>query len=80
MAMKISCITSPLANQALNARPGEEILVGETPAEYAEHISNLLDNPTLAGRIAENGYQFILKKYSWETETAKIHDLISGNA
>ena len=78
MAMKIPCITSHLANQALNALPGEEILIGDTPRDYADHIIMLLENPLLANSIAEKGYQFILKKYSWETETAKIEALISG--
>jgi len=79
MAMKVACITSPLANQALNAKPGEEILVGETPKEYANHIINLLNNEKLASTIAERGYQFVVKNYSWEAETAKINELISGN-
>ena len=79
MAMKIPCITSPLANQALNALPGEEILIGDTPRDYADHIIMLLENPLLANSIAEKGYQFILKKYSWEAETAKIEALITGS-
>lgn len=78
MAMKIPCITSPLANQSLNAAPGKEILVGETPQEYALHIVNLLDHEDLALQIAEQGYQFVLKNYSWEAETEKINRLISG--
>jgi len=78
MAMRIPCITSHLANQALNAKSGEEIIVGETPEEYARQIIELMDNEILAARIAENGYQFILNNYSWETETAKIEKLIAG--
>jgi len=76
MAMKIPCITSSLANQALNAKAGEEILVGETPQEYTHHILTLLKDETSAASIAEKGYQFVLKNYSWEVETDKINDLI----
>ncbi|MFH1160712.1 MAG: glycosyltransferase [bacterium] len=79
MALKVPCITSPLANQALNAKEGEEILVGYTPEGYAQHILTLLHDPALAGRIAENGYRFVLKNYSWETETAKILQLINNS-
>jgi polysaccharide biosynthesis protein PslH len=75
MAMKIPCITSRLANQALKARDGEEILVAETAEEYALHIISLLDNPSLADKIAENGYNFVLKNYNWEAETRKIEAL-----
>jgi polysaccharide biosynthesis protein PslH len=76
MAMKIPCITSRLANQALKARDGEEILVAETAEEYAIHIISLLDNPSLADKIAENGYNFVLKNYNWEAETHKIEALL----
>jgi sugar transferase (PEP-CTERM/EpsH1 system associated) len=75
MAMKIPCITSPLAHQALKARAGEEILVAGTPAEYAAHIISLLGDPPVAGSIAEKGHEFVLRNYSWERETAKIEAL-----
>jgi len=78
MAMRIPCITSPLANQSLNATPGEEILVGEPPEEYARHIIDLLDHEELAQRIAEQGYRFVLNHYSWKVETDKINKLIMG--
>lgn len=78
MAMRIPCITSPLANQSLNATPGEEILVGETPEEYARHIIDLLDHEELAQRIAEQGHQFVLNHYSWKVETDKINKLVIG--
>jgi polysaccharide biosynthesis protein PslH len=78
MAMQIPCITSPLANQALQAKENEEILVARTPEEYAERILSLLDNPLRAREIATQGYNFVLRNYSWETETDKIERLM-GN-
>jgi polysaccharide biosynthesis protein PslH len=78
MAMKIPCITSPLAFQALNARDGEDILVAQPPKEYAAHILMLLGNPEKAAKIARNGYDFVHKHFNWETETDKINKLISG--
>jgi polysaccharide biosynthesis protein PslH len=76
MAMKIPCITSPLAFQALNARDGEDILVAQTPKEYAACILELLNNPEKAAKIAQNGYDFVHKNFTWETETEKINQLI----
>jgi polysaccharide biosynthesis protein PslH len=76
MAMKVPCITSPLANQALMAKDGEEILVADTPAAYADKILSLLNDPSLADRIGQNGYLFVRKNYSWETEAGKIESLM----
>lgn len=75
MAMQIPCITSPLANQALQAKENEEILIAETPEDYARHILFLLDNPDKATQIAMAGYNYILKNFSWEAETDKIEKL-----
>ncbi|MFZ4564663.1 MAG: glycosyltransferase [Bacteroidales bacterium] len=77
MAMKIPCITSPLAFQALNARDGVDILVAGTPREYAAHIRMLLENPDKAAAIAQSGYDFVHRNFNWETETEKINQLIT---
>lgn len=77
MAMKIPCITSPLANNALEARDGEEILIGRTPEEFAELIIRLLGNPEEAEKIAEKGHDFILRTYNWKAATAKLAALMN---
>ena len=77
MAMQIPCITSPLAFKALHAREGEEILVADTPAAYAGHVKELLDHPEHAAAIAKAGYEFVLRNFNWEKETAKIEKLMT---
>jgi sugar transferase (PEP-CTERM/EpsH1 system associated) len=78
MAMKLPCITSPLAFQALNARNGTDILVAETPKEYAAHILALLNDPVFSEKIAQNGFEFVHRNFNWEKETEKIHRLIDS--
>jgi len=77
MAMQIPCITSPLAFHALKAKENEDILVAQTALEYSRHILFLLENPDKAKVMAINGYNFIHRNYSWETETAKIEELLA---
>lgn len=76
MAMKIPSITSRLANSALGAKDGKEILVGNTPAEYAAHIIKLLENTAFADEIAGAGYNFVTGNYDWERATAKLEALM----
>lgn len=78
MAMKIPSITSPLANFALEAKNGEEILVGNSPREYADYIIQLLDNTDLMDTIANNGYSFVHSNYNWDAATKKLENLISS--
>ncbi len=76
MAMKIPCISSHLANNALNAKSGKEIKIGDSAEEYAQHIIYLLDNKDKADEIALNGYNFVLNNYNWEKATEKLEELM----
>jgi len=78
MAMKLPCVTSGLANNALQATEDSEILVGYSPEDYADKIVMLLKDREVYNRIANGGYNFILKNYDWETQVEKIHRLIMG--
>ena len=80
MSMRMACITSTLANNAVGARPGDAILVGNSPEEYAAHILHLLDDPAERARIAENGYQFIRSQFDWDKAAEKLDRMISQGA
>lgn len=75
MAMKLPCVTSTLANNALKAKPQEQILVADTPEEYAQCVLTLLGDETLLNRIAENGYQYALGNFNWQHTTQLLEKL-----
>ena len=76
MAMKIPCITSELANKALCAENGKEILTGNLPEEYASLIISLIENPQRSKEIGESGYIFVSKKYNWKNINIELNNLI----
>jgi len=75
MAMGLPCITSPLANNALKATDGENILIAEAPAEIARKIIFLLENPEDARKIAHKGLDFISLNYNWDNSTTQLEAL-----
>jgi len=75
MAMELPCITSELANQALGAKENEEILVGVTADDYANHIIRLLQDIPFADKLAKNGNAFVRNAFSWEKSTAVLEEL-----
>jgi sugar transferase (PEP-CTERM/EpsH1 system associated) len=77
MAMQIPCITSSLANNALGAKPNEQIIVADTPEQYSEKIIELLNNETKARSIALNGYNYVIKNFNWTSTTFELDKLIS---
>lgn len=78
MSMKIPSITTPLANDALKAKNGDEILIGKTAEELADKILLLLNDPIQIKRISENGNQFVKANYSWNEATQKLNELIQN--
>jgi glycosyltransferase involved in cell wall biosynthesis len=78
MSMGLPCITSELANQALRAKPNEEILVGVTAVEFAKHIIRLLQAEAFAETLAQNGHAFVQKTFSWENSTQQLEKLFKS--
>lgn len=75
MALGIPCITTPLANNAIKAESGKQILVGETPEELINHIKFCLNNPEDAAIIGSAGAQFVRQEYSWEKSVNTLRTL-----
>ncbi len=78
MAMQIPCITSPLANEALGAREGDEIMVGNNAGLYAQHVLSLLSSSEERKQLGMKGYNFVLQHFNWESTTAKLEKVITG--
>ncbi|MCF8257398.1 MAG: glycosyltransferase [Flavobacteriales bacterium] len=72
MAMRLPCITTPLANNALGAEPGREVLIAETEQEFASAILLLLNDADRAKELAENGHRFIGERFGWEAQTEPL--------
>ena len=76
MAMEIPCVTSELANNALKAKPGVEVLIGKSPEEYVKLIMELLENPDRREELAEAGKKYVQDNFSWKKSTEELTLLI----
>jgi len=76
MAMKMPTVTTSLANDALGAKTGEAILVGNSANEIADIIIKLLSDNELYDTIARNGYKFIKENYSWNEVGKKLESFL----
>jgi len=78
MAVGLPCITTDLANNAIQAVHNESILVADSADEYISCIQRLLNDPILYRKIAENGQKLVKEKYSWKKTTTHLSDLIQN--
>ncbi len=74
MAMRLPCITTPIANKALEGKHGTELLVGNSAEELAENILFYIRNAEQARQIAEQGFQFVNEKYDWDQATRQLEE------
>lgn len=71
MACGTPVVTMQLSAEAIAAKDGEELLVGQTAQELAEKTAQLLEDNNLYEKIGKKGRELIEKKYSWK-EIAKV--------
>ena len=76
MATQLPCVTSPLAGKPLKGVvPQQDILICSTPDDYAVAITRLLADSTYYQQIAQQGYQYVQQRYSWEAATEPLLQL-----
>jgi sugar transferase (PEP-CTERM/EpsH1 system associated) len=65
MAMGVPVVSSRAAAEGLEARPGEDLLVADTPDEFARHVLHVLGDPELAARLAVAGRRYVETSHNW---------------
>ena len=76
MALKTPCITTDLANNAIEAKPNDQILVGNSKEEIVELAKQLLGDSELRERIATEGHNYVKAKFTWAKSTSKLIEII----
>lgn len=74
MAMEKACITTSIANKALQA-PKNTILIGNTAEELAKHCQDLLANKTQRNIQEKQGCLFVKETYKWSKTTELLNKL-----
>lgn len=65
MAMGIPCVTTTLANNALNAIPNEQILIANTEEEFVNQIVRLMNDSVFYQQLALAGKKYVMENYQW---------------
>jgi len=79
MAMKIPCIVSSQANNAIHAPTDDCLLIADSPSEYVEKILLLLRDQTLYDKIADHAHSFVRKNFDWGAMNAKLEKVLRSN-
>ena len=66
MAMGVPVVTTSVGAMGLEADIGKELLVADTPSDFAEQVTHLLDNEHLRENIAQTARTRVETNYSWD--------------
>ncbi|MBK5092567.1 MAG: glycosyltransferase [Actinobacteria bacterium] len=66
MAGGVPVVSTALGAEGIPARPGENMLLAESPDELAGATLSLLEDKDLAKRIATNARELVVDRYSWQ--------------
>jgi glycosyltransferase involved in cell wall biosynthesis len=76
MALGTPVVSTSKGAEGLEATYGEDILVADTPAEFADAVLRLLDDGALQARLATNGRRLVESRYGWEGISQKLDQLL----
>tara|TARA_Y100000589_G_C27104969_1_gene609679 strand:- start:817 stop:1137 length:321 start_codon:yes stop_codon:yes gene_type:complete len=72
MALGIPVVTTTIAARPLNISNKKQLLIADTPKEFARLITKLLSDNKLHKELADNGREFVIKKYNWQNLVCKL--------
>lgn len=76
MAMGIPVVCSQIAAGGVDAVPGEHLLAADAPAEQAEAILRVLEDPSLRERLAKAGRERVLTNHAWPSSMRRLDAII----
>jgi polysaccharide biosynthesis protein PslH len=75
MAAGIPVVTTAVGAAGLDATPGRHLLIGDTPAELAEHAADVLTDGHLARSLSESARLLVESCYDWPVVAQPMLDL-----
>ena len=84
MAMGKAIVSTALGAEGIEAVSGRDLIIADDPKEFADAVSNLLDNPDEACRIGRSARQLAEERYAWSGAARGLEDfyrqLLAGSA
>jgi glycosyltransferase involved in cell wall biosynthesis len=71
-AAGVPVVSTTLGAEGLPAMPGEHILIGDQPADFARAVSSLLEFPALAKTLGDNGRMLYETDLTWEAAWRRL--------
>jgi glycosyltransferase involved in cell wall biosynthesis len=75
-ACRVPVVSTSLGIEAIGATPDVHYLNADTPEDFADAVTRLLTNTSLASEIAENARQLVESNFQWGVIGERLESLI----
>jgi glycosyltransferase involved in cell wall biosynthesis len=65
LAMERPVISTGIGAEGLPLRDGVDLLIGDTPDEFADAVIRVLSDPVVARRLGRSGAELVRNNYAW---------------
>jgi glycosyltransferase involved in cell wall biosynthesis len=76
LSMKKAVVATSTTIEGLEVVDRRDLLVADDPADFAAKVIMLIENPEYGNRLAESGYEFVRKRYSWESSARQLEQAL----
>ena len=66
LAAGLPMVVSSIANEGIGAVPGRDLLIADSPDDFADCVVRLLQDDKLRLELMKSGRRFIERQYTWE--------------
>jgi glycosyltransferase involved in cell wall biosynthesis len=80
MAAGVPVVSTALGIEGLDLQPDRDVLVAETPREFAEQIGRLVADPMLRRRIAHAGHERVVAEHSMDVLRGAVDKALGTDA
>jgi glycosyltransferase involved in cell wall biosynthesis len=75
MALGKPVIATSTGAEGIEATPGEDIIIADEPADFAQQVIDLLNNAPLRQRLAQRGRQLAEARYDWTSIVPRLEQV-----
>jgi glycosyltransferase involved in cell wall biosynthesis len=75
LAEGIPIVSTTLGCEGIEVTPGQDILVGDTPEEFASQVLRVLDDPVLGRQLSASGRKLVEETYDYRSACRPLDDV-----
>lgn len=72
MACGIPVVSSIKGNAAIGAKEGDQILIAESPEDFAAKVLSLLEDPEYSRAIGQSGRRYVQENFAWKSQAKRL--------